>query len=185
MNKLLFKANAAFIFAAALIFSACGNTTSSSGGGTNLEKEKESEKPQADPPAPDAPENPNPPAPKPKPKPDASIEGFKLLLSDKTYTANGVSFAMKAIQEVKGGVIGNNEQQYNKEATVNLTAYRIGETEVTQQLWKAVMGEGKNYSHFKDNPKQGEVQESRPVDSVSWNDCIEFCNELTKIVFGA
>ena len=105
-----------------------------------------------------------------------------MPVEDKTYTVNGVAFTMKAVQTVKDGVIGNNEQKDNKEATVNLTAYRIGETEVTQELWEAVMK--KNDSHFKTNPASGEEQKLRPVDSVSWDDCIEFCNTLTKLIIG-
>jgi len=167
MHKTLFKLNAALLVAAAVVFTACGNTTSASGGGTDLEKEKKPEKPQVAPPA-----------------PDASTEEAELLISDRVYTANGVAFTMKAVQTVKDGVIGNNKLKNNKERKVNLTAYRIGETEVTQELWEAVMGKEKNYSHFKDKPASGEEQKRRPVDSVSWLDCVDFCNKLTQSVMG-
>lgn len=139
MHRTLFKLNAALLAAAAFVFTACGNTTTSSDPGV-------------------------------------------MPIEDKTYTANGVTFTMKAVQTVKDGVIGNNKLKNNKERKVNLTAYRIGETEVTQELWEAVMG--KNDSHFKTNPASGEVQKLRPVDSVSWLDCVNFCNELTKRVMG-
>jgi len=46
-------------------------------------------------------------------------------------------------------------------------------TEVTQALWKAVMGT--NPSHFQGHP-------DTPVDSVSWFDAIEFANELTRTI---
>ena len=53
---------------------------------------------------------------------------------------------------------------------VTLSTYYIGETEVTQELWKAVMGG--NRSYFKGD--------SRPIESVSWNDCQTFIRKLNK-----
>ena len=43
------------------------------------------------------------------------------------------------------------------------------ETEVTQAMWKSVMGE--NPSHFKGD--------DLPVEQVSWDDCQEFCHRLS------
>ena len=53
---------------------------------------------------------------------------------------------------------------------VTVSTFYIGETEVTQALWKAVMGE--NPSQFK-----GDEQ---PVENVSWNDCQEFISKLNE-----
>jgi len=104
--------------------------------------------------------------------------------TDKTYTVGGISFTMKGIAAVTNGKVGHSDYSSdNAEHTVSLTAYRIGETEVTQELWQAVMGE--NLSRFKgtENPPDGsEVQEKRPVEYVNWYECIAFCNELTKKV---
>ena len=50
---------------------------------------------------------------------------------------------------------------------VTLPDYYIGRHEVTQKEWRAVMGS--NPSQF-----QGDTL---PVDSVSWYDCIEYCNQ--------
>ena len=101
---------------------------------------------------------------------------------DKTYTVDGVSFTMKGIDAVTDGIVGHDESWVtNKPHTVSLTAYRIGETEVTQELWQAVMGN--NPSKFKgaENPPDGsEVQEKRPVEDINWYYAIAFCNELTK-----
>lgn len=47
----------------------------------------------------------------------------------------------------------------------------IGKYEVTQALWKAVMGS--NPSKFKDD--------NRPVEQVSWNDCQEFISKLNSM----
>ena len=94
--------------------------------------------------------------------------------TDKTYTVGGISFTMKGIAAVTNGTVGHSDQHGNREHTVSLTAYRIGETEVTQELWQAVMGN--NPSNFKDA--------KNPVEQVNWYECIAFCNELTKKVAG-
>ena len=98
--------------------------------------------------------------------------------ADKTYTVGGISFTMKGIAAVTDGNLGDDSQNDNKPHKVSLTAYRIGETEVTQELWEKVMGN--NPSHFSSSPASGEMQEKRPVESVNWYECIAFCNELTK-----
>jgi len=99
--------------------------------------------------------------------------------ADETYTVGGISFTMKRIAAVTNGKVGHSDYSSdNAEHTVSLTAYRIGETEVTQELWQAVMGN--NPSSFNSNPASGEVQGKRPVEQVSWYKCIVFCNELTK-----
>ena len=97
---------------------------------------------------------------------------------NKELYAKFIEMKMIDIAAVTNGNLGDDSQNNNKPHTVSLTAYRIGETEVTQELWQAVMSN--NPSYFKDNPASGEVQEKRPVEKVSWYECIAFCNELTK-----
>ena len=92
---------------------------------------------------------------------------------DKTYTVKGVSFTMKGITAVTDAVLGDNSMEDNQEHSVSLSAYYIGETEITQELWKAVMG---------NNPTLRTDSLKNPVEQVSWFDCIAFCNELTKKV---
>jgi len=54
---------------------------------------------------------------------------------------------------------------------VTLSDYYIGETEVTQGLWEAVMGS--NPSNFKGN--------DLPVEMVSWDDCQKFIKKLNRL----
>lgn len=94
-----------------------------------------------------------------------------------TYKANGVSFKMVM---VKGGTFtmgatqeqGKDVWRDEKPAhQVTLSSYYIGQTEVTQELWQAVMGN--NPAHFK-NAK-------RPVESVEKKDINEFIKKLNQL----
>ena len=96
---------------------------------------------------------------------------------NKVFTVNGVSFKMIA---VKGGTftMGATSEQTGATSdespthSVTLSDYYIGETEVTQELWSAVMGS--NPSHF-----TGDMQ--RPVEKVSWDDCQTFISKLNEL----
>ena len=52
---------------------------------------------------------------------------------DKTYTVKGIRFTMKPVAAVQGAVLGDNSMEDNQEHSVSLSAYYIGETEVTQE----------------------------------------------------
>ena len=102
-------------------------------------------------------------------------QGNSQIGKDRTYNVKGVSFTMKYIDSVQDAVLGDNNEDNNKEHKVSLSSYYIGETEVVHELWQAVMGS--NPSYFKDSLKN-------PVENVTWFDCIGFCNELTVAVMG-
>ena len=96
---------------------------------------------------------------------------------DITITANGVNFVMK---RVAGGTfqMGATSEQgsdaYDDETpvhSVTVSTFYMGETEVTQALWKAVMGS--NPSNWKGD--------NLPVEQVSWNDCQEFIRKLNSL----
>ena len=95
-----------------------------------------------------------------------------------TFTVNGVAFKMV---KVAGGTfqMGATSEQgsdaYDDEYpvhSVTLSDYYIGQTQVTQELWEAVMGS--NPSYFKDDNQ-------RPVENVSWNYCQEFIEKLNRL----
>ncbi len=95
-----------------------------------------------------------------------------------TFTVNGVTFTMVAVE---GGTFtmgatpeqGDDALDGEKPAhQVTLSNYAIGQTEVTQALWVAVMGT--NPSRFKDRPEN-------PVELVDWNDCQAFIAQLNQL----
>ena len=105
--------------------------------------------------------------------------------ADKTYTIDGVSFVMKSIAAVTNKNIGHADYNSNNDVhPVSLSAYLIGETEVTQELWEKVMGAGNNPSEFNGTAGKeaaaGETQGKRPVETINWYHAIAFCNKLSK-----
>ena len=102
--------------------------------------------------------------------------------NEETFTAGGVTFKMIFVE---GGTFwmgaqstNPNGQNYDSEASdsespvhqVTLSSYYMGETEVTQALWQAMMGS--NPSHFSGS--------NLPVETVSWNDCQTFIDKLNQ-----
>ncbi len=93
---------------------------------------------------------------------------------NKTFTVKGVSFNMVYVE---GGTfqMGSNDGDDDERPvhSVTLSDYYIGQTEVTQELWQAVMGSNPSYSDF--------VGAKNPVNRVSWNDCQEFISKLNRL----
>ena len=93
-----------------------------------------------------------------------------------TFTVDGVSFNMVKVQ---GGTFtmgatdeqGSDALDSEKPAhEVTLSSYYIGQTEVTQELWEAVMGSNSSCCEGA----------KRPVENVSWDDCQEFIRKLNQ-----
>ena len=94
-----------------------------------------------------------------------------------TYTVGGVSFKMI---KVKGGSFtmgatieqGSEASDSEKPAhQVTLSDYWIGEVEVTEGLWKAVMGS---------NPSVNAKGDNYPVEGITWEQCNEFITKLNQ-----
>ncbi len=121
-------------------------------------------------------------------KKDLSMVSFRALSVAKpkmlakpaisqTFTVNGVSFkmifveggtfTMGATAELESDALGGEKPTHR----VTLSSYMIGETEVTQELWQAVMG---------GNPSLHKGARN-PVEWVSWNDCQEFIDKLNRL----
>ena len=94
-----------------------------------------------------------------------------------TIVVHGVKFNMV---KIKGGTfrMGATSEQSNYDNdekpvhSVTLSDYYMGETEVTQELWEAVMGS---------NPSRFMGDNQRPVERVSWDDCQEFIKKLNQL----
>ena len=118
-----------------------------------------------------------------KDEPESAIE---------TITVNGVSFNMV---KVKGGRLTMNmEMQVSPSAVwfkdsildVTVADYSIGQTEVTQALWLAVMGENPSYFSTAEIPMVERSRDygddlNRPVEWVSLYDCQEFIEKLNEL----
>ncbi len=101
------------------------------------------------------------------------VEVFETVFpqQDLDFNVNGVQFRMKYVEggTFMMGALGDDNEAYDDEKPahkVTLDSYYIAETQVTQELWQAVMGRN-----------QGDIH--RPVD-VSWNDCQEFIKKLNR-----
>ena len=98
-------------------------------------------------------------------------------------TVNGVTFNMILVksgtfymgaQKDDPNAPNYDEEAWSREAPVHqvtLSDYYIAEAEVTQELWKAVMGS--NPSHFEGD--------KRPVEQTTWYDCQSFINKLNQL----
>ena len=95
-------------------------------------------------------------------KEEFNVKGVKFNM----IRVEGGTFSMGATPEM--------EKPYKDEKPaheVTLSTYYMGETEVTQALWQAVMGS--NPSFFKGD--------NLPVESVSWDDCQVFISKLNQL----
>jgi formylglycine-generating enzyme required for sulfatase activity len=111
------------------------------------------------------------------------------------YTVNGVTFKMV---QVEGGTFtmgataeqGGDAYEWEYPAhQVTLSSFSIGQTEVTQELWQAVMGSNpswfngygnSDYSSYHSDTNYG-TNLQRPVEKVSWDDCQEFIMKLNQM----
>jgi formylglycine-generating enzyme required for sulfatase activity len=99
-------------------------------------------------------------------------------LKTQKFTVNGVTFTMIPVE---GGsfTMGATPEQFPESRRdespahkVTLSDYYIGQTEVTQALWYAVMGS--NPSMFSGHP-------NHPVENVSWASCYGFVSKLSQM----
>ena len=97
---------------------------------------------------------------------------------DLLITVNGVTFKMVAVEGgtfTMGATAEQGSDAYSNESPahqVTLSNYYLGETEVTQALWVAVMGS---------NPSNYIGDLNRPVEMVSWNMCQDFITQLNQL----
>lgn len=108
---------------------------------------------------------------------DYILTGIPFPPEEEEFIVGDVSFTMVPVE---GGTFmmgataeqGNDGSEREKPVhQVTLDSYYIGQTEVTQELWAAVMGS--NPSNF--------IGSLNPVENVSWEDCLEFITALNQL----
>lgn len=116
---------------------------------------------------------------------------FKVVAEDKkVFSVNGVSFTMILVE---GGTftMGCTSEQGNDcfdsekpSHQVTLNDYFIGQTEVTQSLWQAVVGTTINQQRDKANKTYYlyGTGDNYPMYYISWDDCQEFVNKLNSLL---
>lgn len=98
---------------------------------------------------------------------DNSVEFNVNGVTFKMIRVEGGTFTMGATPE-QGGEAENDEKPAHE---VTLSPYFIGQTEVTQELWQAVMGS---------NPSAHQ-DALLPVEKITWNDCNSFVSKLNQM----
>ena len=136
-----------------------------------------------------------PPIPKPAPIQeddeatvvDVANKGF-VTSEDKTFTVGGVTFKMIYVEGGTFTMGATSEQgaDANKDEKpahqVTLSGYYIGETVVTQALWKVVIGKQKILGMIEtDNNPSSFKGGDKPVERVSWKDCHTFISKLNSL----
>lgn len=89
----------------------------------------------------------------------------RIAPKDTIINVNGIEFKMIG---VKGGKIDCK----GLKKTLELNDFYIGETEVTQELWTAIMS---------DNPSVNQTGDSLPVENVDLVECMEFINKIDSV----
>ena len=126
-------------------------------------------------------EQPSEPIVQPEPNPDAipiEVNGVTFYM----IKVDGGTFTMGATPEMEKP--RRNEKPAHE---VTLSSYCIGETEVTQALWKAVMGTtprerwNKWWAKVDGVSFQGKEGDNYPMYSVTWNECQDFIRKLNEL----
>ena len=162
----------AAILAAALLFTGCNQPSGSSSGG-NSGNSGNSGGGGGTPPT--------PPAPPAVGSFEDTGDGFIKI----TPPANGIvgvapDYALPGSEAWWKGV-------FRAGRKVKLSPYKLGKTEVTYKLWKEVYDEAVKPGHgyvFANAGKKGSSgtgSEDEPVTTISWRDCIVWCNAYTQM----
>lgn len=122
-----------------------------------------------------------PAAATPKPKTAVRLNPPKLVLKSIGMKLNlipGGDFLMGSPDDAKNAAASEKPRH-----PVRITPFYLGVTEVTQAQYRAVMGN--NPSHFSDtgdgkDKVAGRSTDQFPVERVSWDDAVEFCDRLSE-----
>ena len=93
-----------------------------------------------------------------------------MMKAEGSFQLDGISYEMVNVGAASSFLMGNAASPAGTFRHAGLRSYKIGKTEVTQALWKAVMGSNPSI-HQGDN---------LPVENVSWSDCQDFIKQLNE-----
>ena len=124
---------------------------------------------------------------------DIARARFKVIAevqSKLTFTVNGVSFTMIAVEGGTFKMGATYEQGKDAESdekpthSVTLSDYYIGQTEVTQALWRAVMGTTVQQQRDKANTSWSIYGEgdNYPMYYINWEECQTFVQKLNSLL---
>ena len=109
--------------------------------------------------------------------------GNKSSIITKKVNITAVSKIPEGFVEIPATSITGTEtwtpssEVFVSERALEIPSFYMSDHEVTQKEYLEIMG--KNPSKFSSNPAEGEVQENRPVENVSWYDALVYCNKLS------
>ena len=119
---------------------------------------------------------------------DVEVIEAVIPQQDLDFNVNGVQFRMKYVEggSFMMGAPDDDDEAYDDDKPahkVTLDSYYIAETQVTQELWQAVMGTNIHFQAQLGTWSQDlkGAGPSYPMYYVSWNDCQEFIKKLNTI----
>lgn len=115
-------------------------------------------------------------------EPKLNLQNF-LKTEFVTVIPKGTTLTINCSDENYSTYYSGDESRYKGafiegRANIELSPFAMCKYEVTQELYEEVMGN--NPSNFIIDIAVDENQKYRPVEKITWNQAILFCNELTK-----
>lgn len=164
----------AAILAAALLFTGCNQPSGSSSGGNSGNSGNSGGGGNGG----GGGTPPTPPAPPAVGSFEDTGDGFiKITPPAKGIAGVAPDYALPGTEAYWKGV-------FIKDRKVKLSPYKLGKTEVTYKLWKEVYDWATGHGYTFANPgvkgKDGSGSEEEPVTTISWRDCIVWCNAYTE-----
>lgn len=100
------------------------------------------------------------------------FEETTIYPDDKRQSPADTTFFVKGVEIRMVGIRGGKICPKGLRETIKLDNFYLGDTEVTQELWKAVMGE---------NPSCNRDSTNLPVENIDLKDCLKFVYALDSI----
>ncbi|MFH1137966.1 MAG: SUMF1/EgtB/PvdO family nonheme iron enzyme [Pseudomonadota bacterium] len=109
----------------------------------------------------------------------SSVGGSESAADEEESSKASVDFSreiqelLRSLKEIQAGEFNMGSKDYDNEIPIHkviLGAFKISSKPVTQAQYEAVMGK---------NPSKFQGPKNHPVENVSWNDAMEFCEKLS------